>query len=78
MLHCYDKLQGLNSDQEMWESTLSVNIASFAYMGQACYPHMKEIALQGENCAIVNTGSVGAHTVSVYQYRNLYFDVLCT
>ena len=47
----------------MWESTLSVNVASYAYMAQACYPHMKAIALKGENCAIVNASSAAAHQV---------------
>jgi len=33
--------QGLGSDDDEWSNSMKVNVASFAFMGQACYEHMK-------------------------------------
>ena len=46
---------------------MRINVASYAFMGQACYAKMKEITAKGENAAMVNFGSCQGHRVKYFR-----------
>lgn len=52
--------KALDSDEEDWSKTMSVNVQSYAFMGQACFEYMKRIS-PAENCSILNVSSISAH-----------------
>lgn len=59
--------QGLNATEEDWNKTMSVNVAGYSHMAQACYEEMKKISLK-ENCSILNTSSISAHQAQPVRY----------
>ena len=56
----YLYFQGLDATKDDWDKTMSVNVAGFSHMAQACYAEMKKISLT-ENCSILNISSISAH-----------------
>jgi len=52
--------KGLDATKDDWDKTMSVNVAGFSHMAQACYAEMKKISLT-ENCSILNISSISAH-----------------
>ena len=46
---------------------MSVNVAGYSHMAQACYEEMKKISLK-ENCSILNTSSISAHQAQPDRY----------
>ena len=60
--------KGLTATEVDWNKTMSVNVAGFSHMAQACHQHMKKIS-QTENCSIVNLSSISAHQVQPDRYK---------
>lgn len=52
--------QSLEAKESDWSKTMSVNVAGYSFMAQACFHQMKRISHQ-ENCSIVNVSSISAH-----------------